>query len=142
MSKTELPLGTDSEIESMVMQFLDCTLPYQHWTHRAHLSLAIYHLRHHPFDNALEQVRNAIERYNHKCGDPQGYNETITVLYMRKLAAEQGSANSCETMDAELKRLSELCSVEWLYEYYSKALIWSEQAKVQWQEPDIRALDF
>lgn len=45
-------------------------------------------------------------------------------------------------MHKEVARLSKLCTVDWLYQYFSKDLIWSEKAQAQWVEPDIAEPDF
>jgi hypothetical protein len=39
--KEELPLATDDAIMEAVALFETCSLPYRHWTHRAHLAVAI-----------------------------------------------------------------------------------------------------
>ena len=60
VKKEELPLATDDEILEAVSQFENCSLPYKHWTHRAHLAVAIRYAWLYDYDTALERIRIAI----------------------------------------------------------------------------------
>lgn len=141
-AKIELALKEDSEIESLVHDFESLTLPYENWTHRAHLAVAVYYVRTLSFDDALTQIRSRINAYNIACGDPSGYNETITVMFLRKIASESKHEYCDVSMHNELARLEVLCRVDWLYKYYSRDLIWSCEAKKCWVNPDKSPLDF
>ena len=50
--------------EELVRQFESCTLPFNRWTHRAHVKVAHLYLKNHPFDEALKRLRAGIQRYN------------------------------------------------------------------------------
>ena len=141
-SKEELPLASTDEIAAVVSTFENCTLPHKHWTHRAHLCVAIIYMRNMPMAEALPTLRENINRYNRECGDPDGYNETITALFIRKLDADAAAGHCEDSPVDELVRLQQTYPVSWLYQYYSKALIWSERAKSEWVDPDIAPLDF
>ena len=141
-AKIELPLRNDSEIERLVHAFESLTLPYENWTHRAHLAVAVYYTRTHSFKDALSQIRSRIKAYNLACGDPHGYNETITVMFVKKIAMESRQTLCGLTMHDQVHRLEMLCGVQWLYNYYSPKLIWSPEAKNGWVNPDKSTLDF
>ena len=141
-AKVELPLTETGEIAEKVRQFERCSLPYQHWTHRAHLAVAVTYLREMPYDAALETLRTNINRYNNTCGDPRGYNETITILFLKRLDADMTAGRNLASLPEEIARLADAYSVDWLYRYYSKTLIWSNEAKTAWITPDLRPLDF
>lgn len=140
--KQELPLATETEIVAAVEAFESGLLPYVHWTHRAHLAVAIRYVRTMPHDEALARIRDRIGAYNACCGDPAGYNETVTRLYLMRLRhdADQGLAEA--DMAAELRRVSVCYGVAWLYEHYSKDRVWSAEAATGWIEPDRKPLDF
>lgn len=140
--KTEIPLTEDSDIEQLADEFEKLTLPYKNWTHRTHLALAVYYLRRLSTEDALTEMRTRINAYNVSCGDPNGYNETVTVLFLRKIASEQALRPSLMTMHEEVARLEVLCSVDWIYQFYSPELIWSPEAKKCWVNPDKLRLDF
>ena len=67
------------ELESLVRRFEDCTLPREAWTHRAHLSVAVWYLFHFSRAEATERIRTGIQRYNASQGNSTGYHETITL---------------------------------------------------------------
>ncbi len=141
-AKVELPLTNDSEIEELVQQFESLTLPYENWTHRAHLAVAVFYVRSLAFDVALSLIRQRINAYNIERGDPNGYNETITIMFLRKISAEAKHKDCQASMHGEVARLESICNVDWLYQYYSRSLIWSSEAKKCWVEPDVSKLDF
>ena len=140
--KRELPLSSDAEIADVVRQFEAHTLPYANWTHRAHLAVAVMYSRNFPFDAALSRMRDNINSYNRVCGDPSGYNETVTILFLRKIYAEMQERSNCQSLYEEVERLAKLCTVQWLYTYYTRDVIWSESAKTSWIAPNITELDF
>jgi hypothetical protein len=140
--KEELPLASDDEILEAVSLFETCSLPYKHWTHRAHLAVAIRYAWQYDYDTALQRIRIAISHFNNLCGHPDGYNETVTVMFLKKVFAETAGKQADSTMQEELERLSNLCTMDWLAAYYSKGLIGSERAKSHWVEPDLKRLDF
>jgi hypothetical protein len=142
VDKIELPLASDPEIIDVVIRFENCTLPIEHWTHRAHLAIAVAYVRTLNQKSALDRIRDRINLFNQNCGDPNGYNETVTRMFIRKLASEIEQGKSARSMHEEVERLSHLCRVEWLYHYFSKQRIWSDEAKANWIEPDLNELDF
>ncbi len=140
--KIDAPFVSDAELKTLVDRFEACTWPYDRWTHRAHLAVGAFYAREYPFDEALRRLRLKINSYNVTCGDPTGYNETVTILFLRKIAA-----SFCESTDARplcevVEEFVHCCSVGWLYEYYSRDRIWSAAAKSTWIAPDLKPLDF
>lgn len=142
MTKKELPILSDEELGDVVYQFEQCALPYANWTHRAHLAVAIFYSRELDYEAALAKIRKNINAYNLACGDPNGYNETITMMFMKKIYAEFNGGNACKTMFREVERIKALCSAEWLFRYFTPDVIFSDTAKQIWVEPDVQHLDF
>ena len=140
--KAELPLTNDAEVRSLVERFEQRTLPYEHWTHRAHLAVAISYVQQFSFDDALTRIRNNIQTYNRECGDPNGYHETITVAFLKKISAEHASERSKPTIHEEVARVAQICTIEWLHSYYSKDVLSSADAKIGWIPPDLADADF
>jgi hypothetical protein len=56
--KRELPLQQDADVERLVGAFEALTFPREHWTHRAHLAVAVTSIRHDPVSG---QGRGGIE---------------------------------------------------------------------------------
>src|SRR5678815_3784447 len=58
-------------------QFEACTLPFDQWTHRAHVKVAFLYIRQHGIDGAISRLRTGI----------RAYNETTTCAFARIIAA-------------------------------------------------------
>lgn len=140
--KLDVPFAEDGEIHAMVEAFEACTWPYARWTHRAHIAVAVSYLDRSPFEQALERMRHHIGLYNRTCGDPAGYHETITVLFLRRIAADLSLRPRGEGIAATVDRLAGCYDMTWPLKYYSRARLWSPQARREWLEPDLQALDF
>jgi len=137
--KIDEPFTSPEAVAEMVRLFESCELPYERWTHRAHLAVAASYLQQYPQSQALERVRANILNYNVTRGDPKGYHETITVLFMKLVAREMTGNLLLHDM---VNGLKDRCRVSWLLEYYSEALLWSAEARAAFVEPDRKPLDF
>ncbi len=75
----------------LLRQFENLQLPFEQWTHRAHVKVAFLYLRDHPFDEALLRMRRGIKAYNAANKVPEsptsGYNETTTHAFLHLIAA-------------------------------------------------------
>lgn len=137
--KIDVPFATDAEVEEMVAAFEACRWPYPRWTHRAHIGVAAVYLTRHPFDDALTRTRHHINLYNRTCGDPDGYHETLTVLFLRRIAAElriRGERSLAEVVND----LTAECDMKWPLRFYSPERLSSAEAKAVWVEPDRETL--
>jgi hypothetical protein len=140
--KQDIPFRSDEEILEMIERFEQCRWPYERWTHRAHLAVAVVYLWRCPFAEARQLLRQNIQTYNQTCGDPQGYHETITVFFLRLISrflSDQVTDRSLVDLVDELFRR---CSMDCLRKYYSAERLWSPGARAAWVEPDLRPLDF
>ena len=138
--KLDIPFHSDQEIAGLVEQFELCEWPYVRWTHRAHFAVAVHYLSRFSLSEAIERIRHHIQLYNRTVGDGNGYHETITVLFMRRIAHQlrKYKGSTAEVVD-------ELCrshDVQWPLTHYSPERLWSNEAKVSWVEPDLLPLDF
>jgi hypothetical protein len=140
--KIDLPFASDVEVVEMVASFERCEWSYPRWTHRAHLGVALCYLQAYPFDAALARVRNHIPLYNRTCGDPAGYHETLTLLFMRRVQRYLRDQPGPLLLVAAIEELAAACDMQWPLRYYSPERLWSAQARAQWVEPDRQPLDF
>ena len=140
--KIDFPFATDTEVDDMVNAFEACTWPYPRWTHRAQLGVAFSYLRDYPFDVALERIRYHIPLYNRTCGDPSGYHDTITVLFMRRVARCLQVNPKRPSIVVAIEELVDICDMKWPLRLYSPERLWSTEAKAIWVEPDRHPLEF
>lgn len=132
------------EIESLVRAFEDCVLPRSHWTHQAHLTVALWYLTHFSTERAIKYMRDRICKYNAATGiestNNSGYHETINLFWIRIISNHLIS----EMQDRELVDIAnDLLNIYknsvLIFEYYSRTLLLSYKARISWVEPDIKS---
>jgi len=141
----ERPYATAAEVERVVAGFRDGTLPQSEWTHRAHLTVALWYATHHPPAEALDLVRAGILRLNAAHGvvttPTRGYHETITRFYMRVVRHyldQEGAAG--DWAERSNRFIARYGSRELPLRHYSEARLKSPEARAEWVEPDVLPL--
>jgi hypothetical protein len=142
---TGRPYEAAAEVERVVAGFMDSTLPHAEWTHRAHLTVALWYVTHHEAAEALDRVRDGILRLNAAHGVPttptRGYHETITRFYMhvvgRFVEHEGREGDWAERVNRLLTRYGHR---DLPLRYSSEGWITSAVARAGWVEPDLRPL--
>ncbi len=133
---------TPEEIARLVQEFEACTLSHDQWTHRAHLSVALWYLTRLPQDEATNTIRRRIQALNQALGvvdtPKSGYHETITLFYIRQISAYLRHRDQ----NTPLADLTDDLLAEWgdknrIREYYSRGLLLSSAARTGWTEPDL-----
>ena len=135
---------TDDEF---LASFESCALPYEQWTHRAHVKVAYLYLRRHPFDQALALIRSGIRRFNASKNVPEGptsgYNETTTCAFAHLVAAVM-SAYGTELPTTSAEQFCEthpqLLTSRALRLFYSPQRRMDPRAKTEFVEPDLAPL--
>lgn len=132
--------ATQNEIIELVRSFENCTLDRSSWTHAAHLTVALWYLIHHP-GTAIDQIRSGIQRYNQAHGVEStpisGYHETITLFWIHLIQSNLSPVNCLlEQTDQVVDRYS---NPALLFEYYSRSLIFSLEARSRWIEPNLKS---
>ncbi|HEX8282043.1 MAG TPA: hypothetical protein VF588_01755 [Pyrinomonadaceae bacterium] len=134
------------EIFSLVRRFDDCTLPRAEWTHAAHLTVALWYLLEFDWPEATARVRGGIRRYNAAHAVPTtptgGYHETLTIFWLRVvrsfLEAERNEGRSLVSLANELVADADAGLP---LRHYTRARLFSTEARVAWVEPDLKPLD-
>jgi hypothetical protein len=127
--------------------FEELTLPFEQWTHRAHVKVAFTYLRRHPFDEALRRMRDGVKAYNARHGVPEGptsgYNETTTHAFLHLVAATvhaYGTTHPTPDADAFCDTHPQLMTRHALRLFYSPERRMHPLAKTQFVEPDLAPL--
>ncbi len=138
--------GADSvNDDDFLRAFLDCSLPFTHWNHRAQVRIAFLYLSHLGLDEAIDRMRSGIKAYNAvhgvEDGPLTGYHETTTQAFMclihqalREHGPIQDSHEFCERNPELLDRRVLLC-------YFTRDRIMEPAAKSGFVEPDLAPLD-
>ena len=133
-------------LDDLAARFTAAAIPATEWTHQTHLTIGAWHVARFGPGAALERLRAGIRRLNAAHGtidsDTRGYHETITCAYVRLLAAFLRARPVGEVVQASVAALlaSPLAARDVLTRHYSKALLFSVEARGSWVEPDLEPL--
>jgi hypothetical protein len=121
------------------------------WTHDAHVLVAWLYLNRSPFPEALEKVRTGIQKLNAayaranaaRCAPaknkPAGYHDTITVAFVRLIAARRTPSEDFHKFRDRNPDLFDR-SLSALRVHYTKKLLFSAKARKAFVEPDRKEL--
>lgn len=138
---------TEADIDRVGLGLIYRSLPKPEWTHAAHFAAALWLLRHRPDWPLGERLPPLIRAYNEATGvantDHEGYHETITQASIAAAAA----VLALHPTDAPLHEVIDILMAgplgrsDWPLGYWSKARLFSVEARRRWVEPDLRAFD-
>lgn len=130
-----------SDDEAFIRKFEACEWPHEDWHHKEHIKVAYLYLRAMPFAAAMERLREKIKAHNaaHHVPDlpTSGYHETMTGAWLRLVyltLCEYGPAASADAFYEESPQLSQK---KILRLFYSRELMMSPRAKLEFLEPDL-----
>ena len=145
--RTLIPFNSDEEVAMIGRGLLDRTLPKTMWTHAAHFAAVLWLIHCKPELEAPREMPHLIRAYNEATGgantDSSGYHETITQASIRAARAFLCAAPPQPlfvTCNALMN--TRLGDPDWLLEYWSRALLFSVEARRRWVEPDICELPY
>jgi hypothetical protein len=137
---------TEEEIRLLLERFLAQQLPKTEWTHQAHLVVAVWYCRKYNEREALNLVRENIQKHNAAVGTPntdtEGYHETITRFWLwtaRQFLQRKPSFSLAEACNTFIE--SEFGKRTYPLRFYSRELLFSVEARRHWVPPDLHALD-
>ncbi len=142
-----VPFVSDDELAAIAAGVMNLTLPKPHWTHRAHFAAALWLIARRPDLDLPRAMPGLIRAYNESTGvantDTEGYHETITLASLRA-AASFLAAHPDTALFAVCNALmvSHFGKSDWPLAYWTKARLFSVEARRAWVEPDIRPLQF
>lgn len=135
---------TDAEF---IAQFEARILPFEQWTHRAHVKVAYLYLRKYSFDEALARVGTNIRAFNAANNIPSsptsGYNQTTTHAMLHIIAAVMSAyekTHPVNTADEFCDMHPQLMSKHILRLFYSPARRMDPRAKDEFVPPDLADL--
>lgn len=135
------------EIDTLLHAFQECSLPRGEWTHEAHLTVALwYFLFSESESEAIDRIRNGIKRYNSVNGiestPNSGYHETLTLFWaqtVREYLADEGRNRSI--VDLANGLIAEYADRTLPLSHYTREHLMSWEARNNWVEPDLMAID-
>lgn len=134
--------NTDEEVNLLAKAFEERTLPKSEWTHAAHLVVGLYYCYHNPPGVAKNLMSDGIYWLNDAHGTPNtetsGYHETLTVFWLRTVAAfleKAGREKGLAKLAAEL--VASINDTRLPLKFYSRELLFSTEARRHYVEPDL-----
>lgn len=130
------------EIEAVVKGFETCTTRKDDFTHRSHLTVAVYYLDSSNELEATQRMRTGLHRFldHHGVGRAK-FHETLTVFWIRTVSA------FLDRLDRKLTLLEKTNAVvgslgdsRLVFEYYSEELLWADETRKGWVAPDLQDL--
>ena len=132
----------DLEVSELVRAFETCEIHPAEFKHYQHLAVALWYLKHHPYEAASEKMRSGIQRLAAAYGK-SGYHETITVFWLKVVHGFLLRADSrAKILELANEVASQYGHKNLIAEYYSEELLASVKAKNEWVEPDLKTLEF
>jgi Ni/Co efflux regulator RcnB len=128
---------SDAEIDEIVRKFEACEFELHEFDHAAHLTVAVAYVSRHGEAGAMDRMRESLLRFSahhHR----MGYHETITRFWLRVVANEFREGQSI--YDQANRVVSTYRDKEFVFRFYTKERLASDQAKRQWLEPDLSDL--
>jgi hypothetical protein len=142
-----VPFTSDENVREIGRGLIRRTLPKSAWTHAAHFASTMWLISHHGRIFVARELPGFIRAYNEAIGgvnsETSGYHETITQASIRAADAFLASSPprplfaTCNALMA-----SPLGKSEWLLDYWSRARLFSVEARRVWVDPDMQIFPF
>jgi hypothetical protein len=126
--------------EDFLRAFEDLSFPAELFHHREHIRVAWLYLNSSDASRAAERMASGILRFANHQGATQKYHHTITLAWMRLVAAALVETPEGETFEQFLAAHPELNGKDLLFTYYSKELLQTAAARERWVEADLQPL--
>jgi hypothetical protein len=126
--------------QDLLRDFENCALPAEAFHHRGHIRVAWTYLRRMDYSSAVERMSEAIRKYAEFHGANSKYHHTLTLAWMRLVAAAMRLDPGIDDFDLFAGMHPELLDPSAPKEFYSPELLQSEAARTGWVEPDLRTL--
>ena len=126
--------------EEFLHAFEDLSFPADQFHHREHIRVAWLYLKSSDATRAAELMAIGIRRFANHHGATEKYHRTLTLAWMRLVAAALVETPDGHNFSQFLVEHRELGEKELLKKYYSSELLQTEAAREGWVEPDLQPL--
>jgi len=132
---------SEKDIFDLVRDFESATVPRDEWKHAEHLIVALYYVSHYDIETATEKMRSGIlnllaNGFNVDLAKEMPYHETITVFWIRTVAAFHVSSNG-KPIAEKIAEMVERFDKNYLLNFYTRERLFSHEARARYIEPDL-----
>lgn len=132
---------SENDILSLVESFENGTIRREDWRHAEHLTIALYYLSRCDFEASLNKMRegifNLLKAFDVDLTAEMPYHETLTVFWMRTISEFLNSKGSVSIVEIRA-RLIETFDRDYPLRFYSRELLFSDQARKSFVEADLK----
>src|SRR5262245_56997947 len=138
--ENDMSYTTDAEIHQVVHDFETCQTGKDEFHHQHHLVVAACYLNSSTIDVATEKMRRALFRFlDHHQVDNRKYNETLTAFWLEMVALELKKLSDGATLVEKCNSvIGTLSNPKLALNFYSDELLWSDDARRTFKEPDLK----
>ena len=141
MTQSNLGSGASAwSDEDFLRAFEDLSFPAEQFHHREHIRVAWLYLKSSDATRAAERMTVGILRFANDHGATQKYHHTLTLAWMRLVAAALVETPEGYDFTQFLAERQELGDKDLLKKYYSSELLQTDGAREGWVEPDLEPL--
>ena len=126
--------------EDFLRAFEDLSFPANQFRHREHIRVAWLYLKSSDATRAAERMSTGIRRFANHHGATQKYHHTLTLAWMRLVAAALVETPEGHNFTQFFVEHPELGEKELLKKYYSSDLLQAKGARESWVDPDLQPL--
>ena len=126
--------------DEFLRAFETCELSNKFFHHGDHIRAAWLYIRHLGETEATARLSEGIRQFAAHHGSPQKYHHTMTVAWVRLIAAAQRDTPNVVRFEDFLAAHPHLLDMRALSKYYSASRLGSAAARAEWIEPDLQML--
>ena len=146
-TRSFVAFASDDEIAAIGRGVLGLSLPKPRWTHAAHFAVALWLIACRQDLDASRDMPGFIRAFNDATGvantDTEGYHETITQASLRAARSFLLQNPGCRLFaTCNALMASPLGEPDWLLAYWTRARLFSVEARRGWVNPDLKPLPF
>src|SRR4030081_3960698 len=126
--------------QDFLRAFEDLSFPADLFHHREHIRVAWLYLKSNDASRAAERMSEGIRRFANHHGATQKYHHTLTLAWMRLVAAALVETPEGYTFEQFITAHPQLQDTSFLDKYYSKEVLQSVAAREAWVDPALQPL--
>jgi hypothetical protein len=125
--------------EAFIAAIESASLPNVAFRHGDHLRAGYLYLRRYGYPGGIDATASAIRAFAKANGMPEAFHFTLTVAWVRCIAAHSHDACAVPFSDF-LSHNAELTDSTLLLRFYSRERLFTTAARTNWRDPDLRPL--
>lgn len=132
---------SEKDVVDLVREFETATIPHDDWKHAEHLIIALCYVSHHDVETAIDKMRSGIlnllaNGFKVDLSKEMPYHETITVFWIRTVAAFHTSSNG-KPITEKISEMIRRFDKDYPLRFYSRELLFSDGARAKFVVGDL-----